>query len=93
MLTSLIFLAENECLGHSVDFSNIWNFIPMPSAETIVMLCYNALKMHIINPATLSNVPSNIVLVEYGFQVRHVLLFHCSAKQCQNDSVTAIYCD
>ena len=60
-----------------MDFSNIWNFIPLPSAESIVMLCYNALKMHIVNPATLSNVPSNIVLVEYGFQVRFFKVVWC----------------
>ncbi|CAG7716281.1 unnamed protein product [Allacma fusca] len=68
VLTSLIFLTENECLSQGADFTNMWNFIPIPSADSVIMLCYNALKMHIANPGTLVNVPANVILVDYGFQ-------------------------
>lgn len=41
----------------------------MSESDSIVMMCFNALKPHITNPSVLSTVPSNVVLVEYGFQV------------------------
>ncbi|ODM97121.1 Beta-hexosaminidase [Orchesella cincta] len=43
-------------------------FLPVSEVDSIVMMCFNALKTHITNPSILNTVPTNVVLVEYGFQ-------------------------
>jgi hypothetical protein len=63
-----MFLCDNENLGRSLEYDVIWEFIPASASDKIVLLCFNALKSQFIHSNSLANVPSNVVLVEYGFQ-------------------------
>jgi hypothetical protein len=62
-----MFTSESE--SRDVGFSTIWEYIPVSASDSIVMLCYNAVRTRIANPSALLHVPSNVILVEYGFQV------------------------
>lgn len=74
-LTSLIFMKNSVENSPGVNFSAIWEFLPVSEVDSIVMMCFNALKAHITNPSMLNEVPANVVLVEYGFQVIKLLDF------------------
>lgn len=65
----MIFLKDSVENDHGINYSAIWEFLPVSEVDSIVMMCFNALKTHITNPTVLSTVPANVVLVEYGFQV------------------------
>ncbi|ODN06657.1 hypothetical protein Ocin01_00055, partial [Orchesella cincta] len=67
-LTSLIFSKDSVESDLGINFSAIWEFLPVSEVDSIVMMCFNALKTHITNPSILNTVPTNVVLVEYGFQ-------------------------
>lgn len=67
-LTSLMFSYDGESSGRNADFDAVWEFIPTSVSDSVLMLCYNALRSQ-PQSVNLSNVPPNIVLVEYGFQV------------------------
>jgi hypothetical protein len=67
-----MFTNDNELMGGIVDYDVIWDFIPAPSSDSIMMLCYNALKQTIIHTSSLVNVPPNIILIDYGFQVSQI---------------------
>jgi len=67
-LTSLIFMSKNHLEStQGFDFGTICDFIPLLTCDNVIFLCYNALKTHIVN---LTQLPHNIVLVPYGFQVK-----------------------
>lgn len=68
-----MFLCDNDNQGRNLDFDVVWEFLPASAATMIVIMCFNALKPNIIHSNSLINVPSNIVLVDYGFQVSCLL--------------------
>jgi len=78
-LTTLILTPENEQNEDLSGFNAIWDYIPVSSSDSTVLLCHNAitnlLKGRILSPTALLNVSSNVILVEYGFQVKIFFIY------------------